>query len=56
MVGCCKSNDTFSARDARVSGGLSALTGIIWVTQALRQFDLLTNKGQSLLVFFSITD
>ena len=35
--------------------GLFALTGVVWVTQALRQFDLLTNKGQSLLVFLSIT-
>ena len=35
--------------------GLTALTGLIWVTQALRQIDLLTNKGQSLLVFFTIT-
>jgi lipopolysaccharide export system permease protein len=35
--------------------GLVALTGIVWVTQALRQVDLLTNKGQSLLVFITIT-
>ncbi|MGD1037600.1 MAG: LPS export ABC transporter permease LptF [Roseiarcus sp.] len=35
--------------------GLIALTGLVWVTQALRQIDLLTNKGQSLLVFFTIT-
>ena len=35
--------------------GLTALTGIVWVTQALRQVDLLTSKGQSLLVFLSIT-
>ena len=35
--------------------GLTALTGIVWVTQALRQVDLLTNKGQSLLVFLSLT-
>ena len=35
--------------------GLAALTGIVWVTQALRQVDLLTNKGQSLLVFLTIT-
>jgi lipopolysaccharide export system permease protein len=35
--------------------GLVALTGIVWVTQALRQIDLLTNKGQSLLVFLTIT-
>jgi lipopolysaccharide export system permease protein len=35
--------------------GLTALTGIVWVTQALRQVDLLTNKGQSLVVFLTIT-
>jgi lipopolysaccharide export system permease protein len=35
--------------------GLAALTGIVWVTQALRQIDLLTNKGQSLLVFLGLT-
>jgi lipopolysaccharide export system permease protein len=35
--------------------GLVALTGIVWVTQALRQIDLLTNKGQSLVVFLTIT-
>ena len=34
---------------------LVALTGVIWVTQALREFDLLTTKGQALLVFFNIT-
>jgi lipopolysaccharide export system permease protein len=36
-------------------GGLGALTGVIWVTQALQQFDLLTTKGQSLLMFFFVT-
>ncbi len=35
--------------------GLIALTGVVWVTQALRQIDLLTSKGQSLLIFFAIT-
>ena len=35
--------------------GLFALTAVIWVTQALRQFDLLTSKGQTILVFFTIT-
>ena len=34
---------------------LAALTGVIWVTQALREFDLLTTKGQALVVFFNIT-
>lgn len=35
--------------------GLFALTAVIWVTQALRQFDLLTSKGQTIVVFFTMT-
>ncbi len=35
--------------------GLGALTGVIWITQALREFDLLTTKGQALLVFLTVT-
>jgi lipopolysaccharide export system permease protein len=35
--------------------GLFALTAVIWVTQALRQFDLLTSKGQTIIVFFTMT-
>ncbi len=34
---------------------LIALTGVIWITQALRQLDLLTAKGQTLLVFLTVT-
>jgi lipopolysaccharide export system permease protein len=34
---------------------LVSLTGLIWVTQALRSIDLLTNRGQSIFVFVSIT-
>ena len=34
---------------------LVVLTSVIWLTQALREFDLLTLKGQSLLVFFAVT-
>lgn len=34
---------------------LITLTGVIWVTQALREFDLLTSKGQTVLVFFAVT-
>ena len=34
---------------------LSGLTGVIWVTQALKDFDLLTSKGQSMLIFFAAT-
>ncbi len=34
---------------------LGGLTGVIWVTQALKDFDLLTTKGQSLLIFLFAT-
>src|SRR5262249_44406415 len=34
---------------------LVALTGAIWLTQALRDVDLMTNQGQSALVFLGIT-
>lgn len=34
---------------------LGVLTFMIWITQALREFDLLTTKGQSLLTFLAIT-
>jgi lipopolysaccharide export system permease protein len=34
---------------------LIALTAVIWMTQALREVDLMTSKGQSALVFLSIT-
>ena len=33
--------------------GLLTLTGVIWVTQALKQLDLLTSKGQTILVFLT---
>lgn len=36
-------------------GTLGALTGVIWITQALRSFDLLTSKGQSFWIFLSVT-
>jgi lipopolysaccharide export system permease protein len=32
-----------------------SLTGIIWITHALRDIDLITNKGQTILVFLGIT-
>jgi lipopolysaccharide export system permease protein len=35
--------------------GLLTLTAIIWVTQALKQLDLMTSKGQTILVFLRIT-
>jgi lipopolysaccharide export system permease protein len=34
---------------------LLSLTLLVWITQALRQFDLITGKGQTLVVFLSIT-
>jgi lipopolysaccharide export system permease protein len=34
---------------------LLSLTAIIWVTQALRDLDLMTNRGQSIAVFLGIT-
>jgi lipopolysaccharide export system permease protein len=34
---------------------LVSLTAVIWVTQALRDFDLITSQGQSILVFVGIT-
>ncbi len=36
-------------------GALVSLTGVIWITQSLQQFDLLTTKGQSLIIFFTLT-
>ena len=35
--------------------GLVVLTEIIWITQALRQIDLLTSKGQTALIFLTMT-
>jgi lipopolysaccharide export system permease protein len=34
---------------------LVSLTSLIWVTQALRDIDLMTNQGQSILIFIAIT-
>ena len=34
---------------------LVSLTAVIWVTQALRDIDIMTNQGQNLLVFVGIT-
>ncbi len=34
---------------------LVSLTGVIWVTQALRGIDLMTSQGQTILVFIGIT-
>lgn len=32
-----------------------SLTGVIWITQALRGIDLMTGQGQSILVFLGVT-
>jgi lipopolysaccharide export system permease protein len=34
---------------------LVSLTSVIWITQALRDVDLMTNRGQSVFVFIGIT-
>ncbi|WP_414471548.1 LPS export ABC transporter permease LptF [Microvirga sp. M2] len=34
---------------------LIALTGVIWITQALRELDLLTGKGQTIVIFLTVT-
>ena len=34
---------------------LAVLTGVIWVTQSLRELDLVTGKGQTLLIFLRVT-
>jgi lipopolysaccharide export system permease protein len=34
---------------------LATLTAIVWITGALKEIDLLTSKGQTILVFFTLT-
>ena len=34
---------------------LASLTGVIWITQALRGIDLMTSQGQTILVFLGFT-
>jgi lipopolysaccharide export system permease protein len=34
---------------------LLALTAVIWITQALRELDLITGKGQTILMFMTVT-
>ncbi|MGE5165168.1 MAG: LptF/LptG family permease, partial [Sphingobacteriales bacterium] len=34
---------------------LVCLTAVIWVTQALRDIDIMTSQGQTILVFMGIT-
>lgn len=37
------------------AASLIALTSVIWITQALRELDLLTGKGQTVLIFLTVT-
>ncbi|HEX8167418.1 MAG TPA: LPS export ABC transporter permease LptF [Beijerinckiaceae bacterium] len=37
------------------AGLLVALTAVIWITQALKELDLLTSKGQTILMFLTVT-
>ena len=34
---------------------LVSLTGVIWITQALRDIDLMTGQGQTILTFVGLT-
>src|SRR5438552_2005731 len=34
---------------------LLTLTGMVWLTQILRRFDLVTSQGQTILMFFTVT-
>jgi lipopolysaccharide export system permease protein len=34
---------------------LSTLTGMVWLTQILRRFDLVTSQGQTIFMFFTVT-
>ena len=34
---------------------LTVLAGVVWLSQAVREFDLVTTKGQSLIIFLSVT-
>lgn len=52
-----KAIDTYTIRTTLLAFlmVLVSLTGIIWVTQALRGIDLMTGQGQSILVFLGVT-
>lgn len=45
----------FSTAAVAFVGVVVVLAGMIWVTQALRQLDLVTSQGQTILAFLSIT-
>ena len=34
---------------------LAVLAGVVWLSQAVREFDLVTTKGQSLIIFLMVT-
>src|SRR5262249_21391141 len=34
---------------------LVSLTSLIWITQALREIDIMTSQGQTILVFLGVT-
>src|SRR5665647_891617 len=34
---------------------LASLTGVIWITQALRGIDLMTSQGQTIMTFLGLT-
>jgi len=57
MLGTMSSIDKYIFRTAFGAFALIAvsLTLLIWVTQALREIDLMTNQGQAILVFISMT-
>jgi lipopolysaccharide export system permease protein len=35
--------------------GLGALTGVIWISSAIREMDLVSGKGQTIIVFLQVT-
>jgi lipopolysaccharide export system permease protein len=49
--------DSYIFRTTLVSFGvvLASLTGVIWITQALRGIDLMTSQGQTILTFLGLT-
>ncbi|NEU95205.1 LptF/LptG family permease, partial [Bradyrhizobium uaiense] len=45
----------FKTTLASFASVLVSLTGVIWITQALRGIDLMTSQGQTILTFLGIT-
>jgi lipopolysaccharide export system permease protein len=45
----------FRAATTAFLATLGTLTAVVWVTQALRSVDLMTSKGQSILIFLALT-